>query len=480
MIEENFSKFSNSSENSFKTNKRANIKIAEHHFDPELVNLKITSKEAGEEHSAEKMEDVTSMVLGNARWESKDDVHTISFTFNRDGVYHIEMTPADLASNTSDKHSTEIFEIDKTLPVVSMKNGSHVNEDATEFLDVYPYERKEADAPTVEFEDLNLSYLKYKLTTYIPDYSTSDLVVVKPSVTSGTIKKKYTLPNFKEDGVYALEVTAVDDAGNESAVNYNTYARMVDQDVLAFIMESRLEEKTGLYSFEYENGEAISKKPSDFKDLKICVMAQKETSTDIVLRDSNGKEIFTNAQCTSDDSIYGMGIYNYLLTSDYFNENFQDDTDMELHLTVKNQGYRIDLGKMHIDNIAPTCLMPDRLDSWQWFYGETDRIFTLSDISERIDEKRCVVYDNGKRLPFVYSRDDNTMTFTLEKGWHNVGIILDDMAGNANNIQEKTNIHIGYFWFWMIAVVSMAVLTVIGGIVLYVWNKKKRERKEIW
>ena len=173
-----------------------------------------------------------------------------------------------------------------------------------------------------------------------------------------------------------------------------------------------------------------------------------------------------------------MGIYNYLLGADYFKENFQNDTDMEMQLTVKNQGYRIDLGTIHIDNIPPTCTMPDNLDSWNWFYGETDRTFTLSNISELIDENQCVIYDNGKKMPFAYSGDDGTITFTLAKGWHNVGIILDDMAGNANNIQEKINLHIGYFWLWVIVAISVSVISVIICIIIYIWNRKKREAEE--
>lgn len=480
VVEENFAEFSNSAENSFNADKTASIRIIEHNFDSELVSLKITRKDAGEEHSANGLEDVTSEVLGAARWNSSGDVHTISFTFDRDAVYYVEITPADLAANVADKHSTVIFEIDKTEPVVSMKNGLFVSEDDTEFLDVYPYERKDDAAPTVEFEDLNISYIKYELTTYIPDYSTADDVVVRPSVTSGTIDgNKYTLPNFTKDGIYAVKLIAVDVAGNESALNLNTYARMINQDVLAFIMDSNLEKKTGLYSLEYENGEAISKKPSSFDDLKIFIMAKKDTAVDIVLRDGNGKEIFTNAQCVADNSIYGIGIYNYLLKSDFFKENFQDDTDAELQLTVKNQGYRIDLAKMHIDNIAPVCDMPTDLNSWHWFYGETDRTFTLSNISEVIDESNCIIYDNGKAVPFVYSGDDNTITFTLSKGWHSVGIILDDIAGNANNIQEKSNIHIGYFWLWVITAISVFVAAAVICIVIYSRKRKKREYEEL-
>lgn len=89
-----------------------------------------------------------------------------------------------------------------------------------------------------------------------------------------------------------------------------------------------------------------------------------------------------------------------------------------------------------------------------------------------------MIYDNGKKMPFAYSGDDGTITFTLAKGWHNVGIILDDMAGNANNIQEKINLHIGYFWLWVIVAISVSVISVIICIIIYIWNRKKREAEE--
>lgn len=476
VVEENFAEFSNSAENSFKVDKTASIKITEHNFDPELVNLRVLRKAAGEEHNADGLEDATSEVVGIAKWNSAGDVHTISFTFDRDAVYYVEIAPADLASNNADKRNTVIFEIDKTVPIVSMKNGSYVSKDDTEFLDVYPYERKDAETPTVEFQDLNISYIKYDLSLYIPERIASDEVVVKAKNMKGTVEgNKYTLPDFKEDGVYAVQLTAVDVAGNESELNLNTYARMINQDVLAYILNSSIEKKTGLYSIQYENGDAISKKPSSFDDFSIFVMAKKETPIDIVLRDTNGQEITTNAQYTTDDSVYGIGVYNYQLKADFFKENFQDDTDIEMHLTVKNQGDRIDLGKMHIDNIAPECDMSEDLASWHWFYGEDDRTFTLSNISELVDESSCRIYDNGKALPFTYSNSDNTITFTLTKGWHNVGIVLDDMAGNANNIQEKTNIHIGYFWLWVIIILFASTALGSACIAIFTQRRKKRE-----
>lgn len=82
-----------------------------------------------------------------------------------------------------------------------------------------------------------------------------------------------------------MELIAVDKAGNESVLNSNTYMRIVDSDVLAYISNSNAAEKTGWYSFQYENGEPISKRPDNFSDIDIVVLAKTNSQTDIVLRD---------------------------------------------------------------------------------------------------------------------------------------------------------------------------------------------------
>lgn len=490
VIEENFASFSNSStENSFNHDKTVTIKVTEHNFDPALVNLCVARKDAGADHNSSELMDMTYEVLDGAIWDDSGDVHTISFTVCKDAVYQVEISPSDLAGNASDSRSTVVFEIDKTVPIVEAKNGISVSDNDTECLEIYSYSRRNEPAPIVEFDDLNIDHIKYALTVYIPDHTSSEAVTVirpvpvylkdDPNKTGKIAGSKFVLPDFVEDGVYALELTAVDVAGNESLLNVNTYARMVNQDVLAYIMESNLAQKTGLYSFQYENGDAISKRPDNFDDIKIFVLARKDTGVDIVLRDSNGDELNTNAQAITDDSVYGMEIYDFTLGADFFKENFQDDTDVQLHLTVKNDGNRIDLGKLHIDNIAPTCDIPEEFRSWHWYYGEDDRTITVSNIDELIDESQCKVYDDGKEIAFGYSSQDSTIVFTLEKGWHNVGIILNDMAGNAYNIQEKSNIHIGFFWLWVIiAVLVILIIVLIYAIIHNIRKKQAEENNE--
>lgn len=484
VVTNNFIEFSNqATENSFNKDKSVSISITEHNFDPNLVNLRILRKDAGLSHSTVKMADVTAGFVSSAGWITNGDVHTITFAMNMDAVYQIEIEPADLAGNKAERASTVVFEIDKTVPVVSARNGSFVSGYDVEFLDVYTYDRREEPLPTIEFSDLNIDHIRYSLTVWVPDYTNSEaLPAVNPQKVylkddaekSGIIRGgKFTLTDFTKDGVYALELIAVDVAGNESILNINTYARLVEQDVLAFIVNSNVKHKTGLYSFQYENGTPMSMRPDNFSDLNIFVLAKKGTSVDIVLRDTNAEEIYTNAQAVKDDSIYGFTVYNFVLKSDFFKEHFSGDTDADMHLAVKNDDKRIDLGRIHIDNMAPTCEQPEDFASWHWYFGEETRTITLSNINEMLDEKNCKVYDNGKEIDFIYSSEGNTVSFALEKGWHNVGIVLKDMAGNENNIQEKVNMHVGYFWLWMSAASFLVIVSTAIFLLIYSGRKKR-------
>lgn len=484
VVEENFSDFINrDNDNYFNTKKTAVIKITEHNFDPSLVGLKILKKDAGAKHNENDFTDVTYSMLSMADWSDDIDTHTLSIIFDDDAVYRVEISPSDPSGNTSGYKSSEIFEIDTTLPVVSSKNGILVDEkNALNFLDIYPYERKDEAAPTVEFTDVNFDHIKYDLTVYTPEYTNGrELSEVKPvSVYLDSDKDKagifkgnlFTLPDFSKDGVYALELIAVDKAGNESVLNSNTYMRIVDSDVLAYISNSNAAEKTGWYSFQYENGEPISKRPDNFSDIDIVVLAKTNSQTDIVLRDYNGEEKNTDLQAQTDNSMYGVSVYRYTLKSDYFKENFQEDTDTELYLSVKNENGRIDLGKMHIDNIPPSCNIPNDLKSWHWYYGNESRTITVTNISELLDETRCKVYDNGKAIDFTYSAAEGSLSFTLNGGWHNVGITLEDVAGNTYSVQEVDNIHIGYFWLWIIIIASVIFIGITITIVYFVRKKR--------
>jgi len=52
------------------------------------------------------------------------------------------------------------------------------------------------------------------------------------------------------------------------------------------------------------------------------------------------------------------------------------------------------------------------------------------------------------------------------------------MAGNVNNIQEIRNIHVGFFWLWVIAAVSAVLIAAIVAAVIHNIRKRRIEEEE--
>ena len=484
VVENNFGDFADDKTGNYLSHaKNIEITVVEHNFDPERSGLKIWHKDPGSDHDNTGFTDITDSVVSRADWESDNDTHKLSAKLKQDGVYKIEVAPSDPSGNSAKSSSSGIFELDTTRPEIKEKNGKKVdNSNAEKFLDIYPSSRKNDAKPSVEFADANFDHLKYVLTVYAPQYKNGkELTLIQPELMylpsdkekTGTVSStRFELPQFDRDGVYALEVIAVDKAGNESRLNSNTYMRLVDTDVLAYIPNSSIERKTGLYSFQYENGEPISKRPDNFSSFDIVVFSKENSDVKVVLRDYNGDEKPTNLRSSDDNSLYGVNISRFTLNSDYFRSNFQDDTDSELYLSVKNDNSRIDLGRLHIDNIEPSCILPENFKSWKWLAGNKPRTFTMSNIDEQLDIENCKVYDNGEEIPFEYSPENKSLSFSLDKGWHSVGVKLEDEAGNVYSIQEIDNLYIGYFWLWII----LAAVALLAGAIAFIIYRIRKKR----
>ena len=150
--------------------------------------------------------------------------------------------------------------------------------------------------------------------------------------------------------------------------------------------------------------------------------------------------------------------------------------DKELYLTVKTDDGRTDLGRIHIDSIAPEASVPDELKSWHWYPGKETREVVISSISEVLEGENCRVYDNNREIPFEYSEETKTLKFSLSEGWHNIGIHLEDVAGNAYDIQEAENICVGNFWIWIMAGGAAAIGAAAGAVLIMKKRKKKKEK----
>ena len=141
-------------------------------------------------------------------------------------------------------------------------------------------------------------------------------------------------------------------------------------------------------------------------------------------------------------------------------------------MSVKNENGRIDLGKMHIDNIPPSCNLPDDLKTWHWYFGEDSRTITVTNISELLDETNCKVYDNGKEIDFIYSETDGSLSFTLNGGCIMSVLHLKMLRETHTVFKEVDNIHIGYFWLWIIIIASVVFIGIIILIIYFVRKKR--------
>lgn len=481
-VSTNFASFTNSeskNDNYFSKKKTATIIVREHNFDSELMNLNVWEKEPGQGQNLNGTEKYSYAAYSGKGWDDNGDVHSIELQFERDGIYKIEIKPSDLSENEGETDSTAVFEIDTTAPEVIMINGDSVDKNKTNTVEVYDEESKDDTIPTVEYFDTNFDHIEYEMVEYVPEYSREkEFSKVEPlSVKKSINKKEFKLDNFEKDGIYAVEMVAYDKAGNVSKVNKNTYVRMMNTDVLAYIEDScpGTEGKTGTgwYSIEDEDG-PLSKRPDNFEDLNIAVLTKNDSKTSITLNSNDGEIIDTGVECSAKEEVYGAGVYRYVLSKDYFKDHYQEDTDATFYLTVNNNDDRIELGQIHIDNIAPECKLPSYFHNWGWIKGTGDKAVKITNISEKIDINSSFVYIDGEKVDYSYDSSKNSLEFPIKDGSHSVGISLVDYAGNAYDVPEISHLGVGNFRLYL--GVGTAVLLLAGCFGSIIFRRKRKVR----
>ena len=500
VLRTNFNEFKTGKEQNFfgceSLNKIARISITEHNFRAENANVVIMKKDAGSEHNTYSM--TSTSAYG---WKENGDEHILEIPFKEgdDGVYIIKVSPVDLAMNSTDSQSTVVFEVDFTKPIISERNGEYVRDEDKNYEELEIYNEKnpaeEGFIPSIGFSDTNFDHLIYDLTVYTPVYQngkelknttvdkkTQQMIVDKDMFEEDKTLEEtvYSLPEFEKEGVYSVDITAVDKAGNKSKLCKNTFVMMKNSDVLAYISNSDKANGEGWYSLQKDEYTPISKRPDSFSDLDITVFAQEDSDTHIVLRDENGVSKDTGVTADNSSKMYAVGVYNYRLPKEYFAENYPEGTNKDLYLwaenTKNNESSHITLGWIRIDAVAPTCRIPSDLKKNKAFIKNT-KTYKLTGISESLDKSRCMVYDNGKAVPlenFEYSDISDSLTYTLDKGWHDLSFVLVDEAGNAYTIKEISFIQVGLFYcLWFRILCGIVAAGIIIGCGVFIRRKIK-------
>ncbi|MBD5111498.1 MAG: hypothetical protein HDT42_03050 [Ruminococcaceae bacterium] len=505
-IKTNFNDFGKDGDEGIYFNKgqTAEIIVTEHNFYDDDMGISVMFKAPGSAHVIN--EDGWTDIAYKANWKDEGDKHTLEIFFTEDGIYRISMVPKDRAGNqgeflTDSPDHTAIFEIDTTAPVYSARNGESATEKGfvkTPFCDVYDEKRGNEKPPTVEFDDVNFDRIEVDTIIYTPTYENGKElgeIIISPisvELSKPVNDKKFTLSNFSRDGVYALTFVAVDKAGNKSEPINNTYFRMVDTDVLAYIYNSRIGDKnsndenkrpSGYYSLMSVDGKAISKKATDFDDLDVLVIkpvADKQAGTLVLREDEKQYSPYNYSAFTIENEEISETamLMKMHLPSEYFSETFRDDglnARMYLSVSIRDDVY-LDLASIHIDNEAPTAALPHDFENWHNYFFKSEQTITLTDISEVLNDELSKVYEcqgNGQRveIPHTYDPKTNTLSFTLNKGVHHIDITLADEAGNEWNIDRVKYVRVGNFRLYL-----GGIIVLVGASLTFLLIRKKKKR----
>jgi len=515
ILKTNFNEFKTSNKEHYfgvsQIDKNIVITITEHNFDPSLAHIEIKRKDPGEAHDKVGMETVL-----RGTWsidEDNEDTHIFTIPFSNkndkgeydtyDGIYVVSVAPLDKASNSAISQESVVFEIDFTKPIISQRNGNSVSDADKSYTNLEIFTDNtgidEGFIPSVAMSDKNLERVEYVLTVYTPEYTNGkEIGTITPSMYKDDAVKQiveignenaktkeaiFTLPEFKKDGIYSFDLTAVDKAGNKSVLCRNTSVLMMNSDVLAYITESKkadnIKDSTGWYSLQKDEKTPISKRPDDFKDLKITVFAPTDSKTNIVLRDQNGKTDDTGLTADNSEDMYAVGVYNYTLPGQFFIDNYPEGTNKDIYLraenTYKGETSNISLAWIRIDALAPTCKVPSDLKKGKAFI-KNSKTYTITDISESLNPEECKVYDNGVLMTnFTYSEADKSLSYTLDKGRHDLSFVLVDEAGNSYTVQEVSFIQVGLFYcLWFRILLGFIIAILVGGSI-WLFKKKKSQ-----
>lgn len=180
----------------------ATISIHEHNFYEPYVQINQTATGADNTTAA-----TPPAVVG---WSTSGDTSTATITFDDDGKYSFTVDFKDKADNQARQAVVDTFYIDKHIdkPVISGVKDSHAYADEI--------------APEIRYFDYNYDKSEYVLTRY--DLEKSGKVVTDLAVSDGAGERDNRVVSYADfekitdnDGIYRLEATMQDRAGNKSS-----------------------------------------------------------------------------------------------------------------------------------------------------------------------------------------------------------------------------------------------------------------------
>ncbi len=425
----------------FKAPRTATVTINEHNFDVNRVTFTRTAALDG-----------AAIDLPNESWEHNGDVHTATIPYTADGDYTFDVTMTDLAGNRSeaanygDSVAANDFTVDQTRD-----NGGASVIGGVEDGQAYSGNV----VPSINFTDVN--YSNYEIHLYrtrkdqihvdvTDEKNIRSLITESEQNISGELNifAKNTSGKYsvEDDGIYTLEITAYDMAGNEHpetvtfTVNRFGSVYVYDAYLISLIQEggAYVQGLTGdLIITEYNATRLVNDSLNieitlDGRPIEAKYVADPVPNANVDVGQSGW---FQYQYTVSKDNFKADGMYRITLSSEDEaantpESNPNNSTDKDGNAIVDTMQFRVDSTAPEITSIVG---LENRIINGQ-------KVDVRYSVYDAIGLKSITVYLNGKAQDPITEFDDinnysGTFTVSESSDAQKVRILVEDKAGNT-------------------------------------------------
>ena len=473
VISVSFDNNSAKNNNYFKADRTATITVNEHNFNAADVKVNISATGADNSTSA------TAPSVSS--WTNNGNVHTATISFAKDGKYAFDVNYTDLADNAAKENVVTTFYVDKTAPTVKISNV--VNESAN----------SGNVAPVISLSDNNysgdyvLSLTRVDINAKKTDVTNDFASTVAPTNNIGAV---VTYANFASeevnDGIYVLNATLTDKAGNSSA---DTITFSVNRFGSTYMGGD--EETNALLDNGYTNAE------KDIVISEINVDKLTKSNISLSLDSSSLKTLKQNVDYTiQEDTKTGQWHrYNYTVKS----SNFENEGNYTLELSSTDAAKNTSTNRIRpvekrklavqfvVDKTSPVVNIAGIENNA--LYEENSKDVTIVCEDSYINPSSLVINLDNKTLKegkdYTVEKDVASITAkikvnaTSDISSQNIKVSVKDMAqnsgdGSVENFTLSATVLMRFFANPVLVIISAVILAgIIVMVVLIVAKKRK-------
>ena len=473
VISVSFDNNSAKNNNYYKADRTATITVNEHNFNAQDVKVNISATGADNSTAA------TAPSVSS--WTSNGNIHTATVKFANDGKYAFDVNYTDLADNAAKENVVTTFYVDKTAPTVKISNV--VNESAN----------SGNVAPVISLSDNNysgdyvLSLTRVDINAKKTDVTNDFASTVVPTNNIGAV---VTYANFASeevnDGIYVLNATLTDKAGNSSA---DTITFSVNRFGSTYMGGD--EETNALLDNGYTNAE------KDIVISEINVDKLTKSNISLSLDSSSLKTLKQNVDYTiQEDSKTGQWHrYNYTVKS----SNFENEGNYTLELSSTDAAKNTSTNRIRpvekrklavqfvVDKTSPVVNIAGIENNA--LYEENSKDVTIVCEDSYINPSSLVINLDNKTLKegkdYTVEKDVASITAkikvnaTSDISSQNIKVSVKDMAqnsgdGSVENFTLSATVLMRFFANPVLVIISAVILAgIIVMVVLIVAKKRK-------